>query len=68
MKAYQVQFILPCEQPLNNIRRIIRKGVVHFEVPINTPDLQSLGYEFLAANAKDEVPVEPKVVRKLNKS
>ncbi len=53
VKAYQVQFLLPCEDPVNNIWRRIKRGVVHFEVPINTPDIHMVGYSQLAAWAKD---------------
>lgn len=55
MKAYKVQFSLPVDNPVNNIRMTRKKTVIEFEVPINTPDLANLGYSFLAANAVETV-------------
>lgn len=52
MKAYKVQFLLPVNNPVDNIRIIRKKSVVVFEVPVNTPDLHELGYRQLVAWAE----------------
>lgn len=56
-KAYQVQFKMPCEQPENNITRTLKRGVVHFEVPINHPDINNLGIQKLLEVAVDTTKV-----------
>lgn len=55
MKSYQVQFALPCENPVDNIRKTRKKDVLVFEVPINTPNCEQLGISDLLRMAK---PVE----------
>ena len=47
MKAYQVQFSLPCEKPEDNIKIIRRKTIIIFEVPVNLPELHNVGYSQL---------------------
>jgi len=53
MKAYQVQFCLPVENPEDNITMERRGQVVHFLVPCNLPDLGEIGYAKLSELAKD---------------
>lgn len=52
MKAYQVQFILPVDKPEDNVRRTLKKTVVVFDVPINLPNLHTIGYSDLVALAE----------------
>jgi hypothetical protein len=49
MKRYTVQFEMPCEYPVNNVRMICRKNVNHFFVPINHKDAHNMGYQDLLA-------------------
>jgi len=52
MTAYDVQFVLPVDNPEKNVR-ITRKGkVAHFEVPINHPDAHNMGFMDLLAAAE----------------
>jgi len=41
---YVVQYVIPVNNPEDNVIAIRRKTVVIFEVPINLPDLHNLGY------------------------
>lgn len=43
MTKYDVQFELPCEDPVNKVRMERRRGVIHFFVPLNHPDAHNLG-------------------------
>lgn len=52
MKAYQVQFVLPCEDPVNNVRMIRRKTTLVFELPINYPSCEQVGLAELMRVAK----------------
>lgn len=49
MTEYRVQFELPSEDPVNNVRMERRKRVIHFFVPINHPDAHNLGLAELIA-------------------
>jgi len=42
--GYEVQYILPVDNPVNNLSMKRRKGWTTFFVPINTPDAHNLGY------------------------
>lgn len=52
-KAYQVQFVLPVNNPEDNVVRTRKRGVIHFEVPINHPDINNLGIQKLLEVAHD---------------
>lgn len=54
MKAFQIQFVLPCEYPEDNVVKKIKKEVIHFEVPINLPDMENIGFRKLLELAKLE--------------
>lgn len=47
MKAYQVQFELPCQYPANNVRMKKRRKVITFYVPLNLPEIHNLTYSQL---------------------
>lgn len=49
MTEYTVQFELPVNDPVNNVRMERRKRVIHFTVPINHPDAHNLGLADLMA-------------------
>lgn len=51
-KAYQVQFTLPVDNPEDNVVKIIRRTVIHFEVPVNYPSFEQVGYAELLRVAK----------------
>jgi len=51
MTNYQVQFILPVDNPEKNVRITRRKATVMFEVPINHPDAHKMGFMDLVAAA-----------------
>ena len=53
MKAYQVQFTLPVDNPESNVFITRKKTVVVFEVPINLPDINIIGYSQLSAIARE---------------
>lgn len=53
MKSYQVMFVLPCEQPEQNVVKRMRKTTLLFEVPINYPNYQDVGIAELLRVAKD---------------
>lgn len=42
MTRYEVQFIMPVDNPVNNVSMTKRKGAFVFFVPINYPDVQKL--------------------------
>ena len=42
MTAYTVQFILPVDNPANNVRKTMRKGHIWFEVPLNLPNAHNV--------------------------
>lgn len=46
---YDVQFELPVEDPVNNVRMKRSRGVIHFFVPLNHPDAHNLGLADLMA-------------------
>jgi hypothetical protein len=52
VKAYQVQFLLPCENPVDNIVKKVRGKTLFFDVPINLPDLHNVGFAYLIEHAK----------------
>lgn len=47
MTAYSVQYILPVDNPVDNVSMSKRKGTVTFFVPVNHPDAHLMGYEDL---------------------
>ena len=49
MTSYQVQFVLPVDNPEKNVRRSCEKGTWTFEVPINYPNAHNLSYMDLVA-------------------
>lgn len=52
MTQYEVQFILPVNNPEKNVR-VTRAGkTITFEVPINHPDAHNLGFMDLLAAAE----------------
>jgi hypothetical protein len=51
--GYQVQFTLPVNNPVSNVRKIRRKRLIHFEVPINFPEVHKLGYADLLEAAEN---------------
>lgn len=54
--GYSVQFVLPVDNPVDNVRRTIRKGFVSFEVPVNYPSIHKLNYaELILAATRAEV-------------
>ncbi len=55
MTRYSVQFEMPVDNPLNNVRRAQKKWGVMFYVPINHPDIDRMGYTQLceAAQARE---------------
>lgn len=42
MTAYTVQYVLPVDNPVNNVRLTRKKQVMIFEVPINYPDAHEM--------------------------
>lgn len=50
---FAVQFILPVNNPVNNVVKRVRKGGYVFEVPINTPDIHKLTYADLLVMAEE---------------
>lgn len=64
MKAYQVQFTLPVDNPESNVFITRKKTVVVFEVPINLPDINIIGYSQLSAIARE--PEFPALLTRLN--
>lgn len=49
MTHYQVQFTLPVDNPVNNVRKTVVKGGYIFEVPLNHPDAHNMGFMDLIA-------------------
>jgi hypothetical protein len=49
MTKYEVQFTLPCEDPVNNVKRGTGKRSHVFEVPINHPAAHNMGFQDLIA-------------------
>lgn len=47
MKSYEVQFELPCENPVNNVRVIKRRKRWTFLLPINHPNAHNAGLQQL---------------------
>lgn len=43
MTRYTVQIEMPCEDPVNNVRIIRKRKVLHFFVPLNHPDVHNMG-------------------------
>lgn len=52
MTSYTVQFVLPVENPAQNVCMKRSKGVMHFQVPINHPEAHSLSLQDLIAAAE----------------
>lgn len=53
---YSVQWILPVNNPVENVRLIRQPGELLFEVPINYPNCEQLGLaQLLDAVAESEV-------------
>jgi len=52
MTNYNVQFVLPVDNPSSNVRITRRKGSISFEVPINHPDAHRMGFMDLCAAAE----------------
>lgn len=52
MTSYEVQFILPVDNPVNNVRMSRRGKVVTFEVPINHPEAHKMGFMDLMTAAE----------------
>jgi hypothetical protein len=55
MTRYDVQFEMPVNDPVNNVRMRKARGVIHFFVPLNHPDAHNLGLcELIAAVERRE--------------
>jgi hypothetical protein len=55
MTRYNVQFEMPVNDPVNNVRMRKARGVIHFFVPLNHPDAHNLGLcELLLAVERSE--------------
>jgi hypothetical protein len=52
MTQYQVQFVLPVDNPAKNVRVTKRKQLFTFEVPVNHPDAHTMGFMDLLAAAE----------------
>lgn len=52
MTTYEVQFVLPVDNPEKNVRITRVKGSCSFEVPINHPDAHNMGFQDLLAAAE----------------
>ena len=52
MTSFSVQFILPVDNPVNNVRMCKQGKVVIFEVPVNHPEAHSMGFMDLMAAAE----------------
>lgn len=52
MTSYQVQYILPVDNPVSNVRMSKRGKVITFEVPVNHPDAHKMGFMDLLAAAE----------------
>lgn len=54
MKAYQVQCLLPVSNPENNVVMKRKKAVILFEVPINYPNFEQVGFAELLRVAREK--------------
>ena len=52
MTSYSVQFLLPVDNPVNNVAIYKGKGFIRFSVPINHPDAHNMGFQDLIAAAE----------------
>lgn len=52
MTMFQVQFVLPVDNPEKNVRVTKRKQLFTFEVPVNHPDAHQMGFMDLLAAAE----------------
>jgi hypothetical protein len=52
MTTYQVQFVLPVDNPVSNVSMSKRSKVITFFVPINHPDAHKMGFMDLLASAE----------------
>ena len=52
MTSYSVQFLLPVDNPVNNVMKRVGKGHITFSVPINHPDAHNMGFQDLIAAAE----------------
>jgi hypothetical protein len=50
--AYSVQYVWDVDNSVNNVRRTLRNGVIHFEVPVCLQDAHKLGFEQLLVLAQ----------------
>lgn len=70
MTRYTVQFTMPVDNPVNNVRmRRSQDGkiqTIHFEVPINLPDAHNVGLVTLLGFA-ELCRENEQVIHKLNK-
>lgn len=56
MTEYRVQYEMPVNDPVNNVRMERKRGVIHFFVPLNHPDAHNLGLvELMAAVERREL-------------
>lgn len=55
--GYEVQFVLPVDNPVNNVRKTKRNGVLVFEVPVNHPLAHSMSFSdlLLAVEAAEKL-------------
>ena len=55
--GYTVQFTLPVDNPVYNVRKTKRNGVIIFEVPINHPTAHMMGFSdlLLAVEASEKL-------------
>lgn len=51
MTTYNVQYILPVDNPENNVSKRSNKFGITFFVPINHPDAHNMGFQDLLAAA-----------------
>lgn len=56
---FAIQFVLPVDNPVDNVRKMWRKNGYIFEVPINTPDLHKLTYADLLIMAEEAEVAHP---------
>lgn len=49
MTRYEVQYVLPVDNPMSNVRMTRGKTRLLFEVPINYPDAHRLNFQDLVA-------------------
>lgn len=55
--GYQVQYVMPVDNPVNNVRKRRVKNVIIFDVPVNHPLAHSLGFSdlLLAVEAAEKL-------------